>query len=271
VTANSSIISTTAFGGTFTTSDGTNQVRFGSYFNSIGTGNSYDGVIYTTSASGALYFLTGGSTTSKMLITSGGYTKSSNNGAYVNSTGAFHESNQNLNDGQIAVLRHSGNSSPIGLEIAFTGADPNNASNYMLGAYTTSGGFTWIYRIFSNGTVSARSDARWKKNIETTRSGYIDDLCKLRVVKYNWYNHQDDAPKELGLIAQEVEEVFPNLIQHDPVICKKQVEQKDGTLVEEEYQDGTSRSIKVSVLPYMLLKAIQEQQKQIEELKSKLS
>jgi hypothetical protein len=72
VTANSSIISTTAFGGTFTTSDGTNQVRFGSYFNSIGAGNSYDGVIYTTSASGALYFLTGGSTTSKMLITSGG-------------------------------------------------------------------------------------------------------------------------------------------------------------------------------------------------------
>jgi uncharacterized RDD family membrane protein YckC len=204
-------------------------------------------------------------------ITSGGYTKSSNNGVYVNSTGAFHESNQNLNDGQIAVMRHSGNSSPIGLEIAFTGADPNNASNYMLGAYTTSGGFTWIYRIFSNGTVSARSDARWKKNIETTRSGYIDDLCKLRVVKYNWYNHQDDSPKELGLIAQEVEEVFPNLIQHDPVICKKQVEQKDGTFVEEEYQDGTSRSIKVSVLPYMLLKAIQEQQKQIEELKSKLS
>ena len=208
--------------------------------------------------------------TERMRITSGGYTKSSNNGVYVNSTGAFHESNQNLNDGQIAVMRHSGNSSPIGLEIAFTGADPNNASNYMLGAYTTSGGFTWIYRIFSNGTVSARSDARWKKNIETTRSGYIDDLCKLRVVKYNWYNHQDDAPKELGLIAQEVEEVFPNLIQHDPVICKKQVEQKDGTFVEEEYQDGTSRSIKVSVLPYMLLKAIQEQQKQIEELKSKL-
>jgi len=72
LTANSSIISTTAFGGTFTTSDGTNQVRFGSYFNSIGAGNSYDGVIYTTSASGALYFLTGGSTTAKMLIASGG-------------------------------------------------------------------------------------------------------------------------------------------------------------------------------------------------------
>jgi hypothetical protein len=208
--------------------------------------------------------------TERMRITSGGYTKSSNNNAYVNSTGPFHETNQDLNSGQIAVLRHSGNSSPIGLEIAFTGADPNNASNYMLGAYTTSGGFTWIYRIFSNGTVSARSDARWKKNIETTRSGYIEDLCKLRVVKYNWYNHQDDAPKELGLIAQEVEEVFPNLIQIDPVIAKKEVEQEDGTIIEEEFEDGVSRSIKTSVLPFMLLKAMQEQQAQIQELKTEI-
>ena len=109
-----------------------------------------------------------------------------------------------------------------------------------------------------------------EKNIETTRSGYIDDLCKLRVVKYNWYNHQDDSPKELGLIAQEVEQVFPNLIQHDTVISKREVEQEDGTFVEEEFEDGTSRSIKVRVLPIMLLKAIQEQQEQITELKKEI-
>ena len=91
-------------------------------------------------------------------------------------------------------------------------------------------------------------------------------MCKLRVVKYNWYNHEDDAPKELGLIAQEVEEVFPNLINIEPIIAKREVEQEDGTIIEEEFEDGVSRSVKVSVLPIMLLKAIQEQQEQIKEL-----
>jgi hypothetical protein len=234
---------------------------------------------FTTNASGTntgggyLTFHTktdGGSTGERMRITSGGYLKAANNGGYNNATGTFHELTQNLNGSSSAILTHGGTSDPYGLEVNFTGHDPNNATNYMFGAYKTSGGFVWIYRIFSNGTVSARSDARWKKNIETTRNGYIDDLCKLRVVKYNWYNHEDDAPKELGLIAQEVEEVFPNLIQIDPVIAKREVEQEDGTIIEEEFEDGVSRSIKTSVLPFMLLKAIQEQQAQIEELKTEI-
>ena len=236
------------------------------------------GLLVGVDAAGLPRIFTGGAndisfwtnSTGRMRITSGGYFKASNNGSYVNSTGAFHELNQNVGAGQVAVFRNSATSSPQGIEIAFTGADPNDTGSYMLGAYTTSGGFTWIYRIFSNGTVSARSDARWKKNIETTRNGYIDDLCKLRVVKYNWYNHEDDAPKELGLIAQEVEEVFPNLIQIDPVISKREVEQEDGTIIEEEFEDGVSRSIKTSVLPFMLLKAMQEQQEQIKELQAQI-
>jgi hypothetical protein len=224
--------------------------------------NGFDGVSICTGAN---------TRQERMRITSGGYLKASNTGTYVNSTGTFHELNQNVGAGQIAVFRNSATSSPQGLEIAFSGADPNDTGSYMFGSYSTSPSFVWIYRIFSNGTVSARSDSRWKKNIETTRSGYIEDLCKLRVVKYNWYNHQDDAPKELGLIAQEVEEVFPNLIQIDPVIAKREVEQENGTIIEEEYEDGVSRSIKTSVLPFMLLKAIQEQQVQIEELKTEIN
>jgi hypothetical protein len=72
VTANSSFISNTAFGGTFRASDGTNEVRFGSYYNTIGSGNSYDGVIYTTNALSSLSFLTGGSTFARMFINSSG-------------------------------------------------------------------------------------------------------------------------------------------------------------------------------------------------------
>ena len=211
--------------------------------------------------------LLNGTNTERMRITSGGYLKVSNDGTYAAPTGPYHEIIQTATDNSIGIAANTA-ASPYGLEIAFRGADPNNTTNYMLGLYTTNPSFVWIYRIWSNGTVSARSDARWKKNITTTRDGYLEDLCKLRVVKYNWYNNEDDAPKELGLIAQEVEEVFPNLVQYDKVTTKKQIEQEDGSFIEQEVEDGESRSVKTSVLPYMLLKGLQEANDKIENLQS---
>jgi hypothetical protein len=222
---------------------------------------------------GFLGFLTGdsaGTFSERMRITSGGYTKMTNSGSYNSAGGTYHEMVQNLNNYQSATISHTG-TNPYGLEINFANTDPNNATNWGLGFYSALPSFVWIYRIYSNGTVAARSDARWKKNIETTRNGYLEDLCKLRVVKYNWYNHEEYAPKELGLIAQEVEEVFPNLISYDKVTTKKQVEQEDGTFIEEEFEDGESRSVKISVLPFMLLKALQEANSKIEELNERLN
>jgi hypothetical protein len=99
--------------------------------------------------------------------------------------------------------------------------------------------------LYGNGTTSYSSDQRLKKNIETTRNGYLEDLAKLRVVKFNWNVAPEGTPKELGLIAQEVEQVFPGLVQNDanPVT---------------EGDDTVYKQLKQSVLPYMLLKAIQE-------------
>jgi hypothetical protein len=206
-----------------------------------------------------------GSPTERMRITSGGYLKVGGN-----SGSTAHEFFGSINNYQIATNVHTG-SIPYGIEVNFANADPNNATNWGLGFYAASPSFVWIYRIYSNGTVANRSDARWKKNIETTRNGYLEDLCKLRVVKYNWYNQEENTPKELGLIAQEVEEVFPNLVQYDKVTTKKQVQQEDGTFIEQEVEDGESRSVKISVLPFMLLKALQEANVKIEELSAKVS
>jgi hypothetical protein len=99
--------------------------------------------------------------------------------------------------------------------------------------------------LYGNGTTSYSSDQRLKKNIETTRDGYLEDLARLRVVKFNWNVAAEGAPKELGLIAQEVEQVFPGLVQDDanPVT---------------EGDDTVYKQLKQSVLPFMLLKAIQE-------------
>jgi hypothetical protein len=125
---------------------------------------------------------------------------------------------------------------------SFLQPNGNNTSTYhFLG--TTSGVGSWY--LYGNGTSSWSSDSRLKKNIETTRDGYLDDVCKLRVVKYNWKNDADGSPRELGLIAQEVEQIFPGLVQDGLEPLSKD----DQTLY---------KQLKGSVLPFMLLKAIQE-------------
>ena len=100
------------------------------------------------------------------------------------------------------------------------------------------------FYLLGNGTQTFTSDENAKKNIETTRDGYLEDLAKLRVVKYNWKEQEDGEDKELGLIAQEVEKVFPRLVMND---IDPQIEEKD-----------KKKMIKTTVLPFMLLKAVQE-------------
>ena len=68
----------------------------------------------------------------------------------------------------------------------------------------------------STGTLSVQnvtttSDLRKKTNIESLNNF---DLDKLRPVQYNWRN-RIDGKKHFGFIAQEIEEVYPNLIKID--------------------------------------------------------
>jgi len=56
----------------------------------------------------------------------------------------------------------------------------------------------------------ATSDKTLKENIVDARTNYLDDLNKLRVVNYNRIGK---TKKELGFIAQEVEEVFPSVVE----------------------------------------------------------
>jgi hypothetical protein len=162
----------------------------------------------------------------------------------VNSTGQY-----------VCWMNQSTNTS--GFHVLRLGLNPNNnnTSSYFLHGNTNTVGNWFLY---GNGTMSFSSDQRLKKNIETTRDGYVEDLCRLRVVKYNWRNDDNSTPKELGLIAQEVAEVFPNLVLDDQV----GVSEDDST----HY-----KSLKYSVLPFMLLKAIQEQQALITTLTARIT
>jgi hypothetical protein len=130
------------------------------------------------------------------------------------------------------------------------GTNANNTTSWHFVGVTADINAWFLY---GNGTTSYSSDRRLKKNIETTRDGYLEDLMKLRVVKYNWHNSEDGTPRELGLIAQEVEEVFPGLIQEHEM---KNV--------------GVRKNIKHSVMEFIVIKAIQELKQEVETLKEEL-
>jgi hypothetical protein len=117
-------------------------------------------------------------------------------------------------------------------------AGNNTAGVYLVNCLTASQ--TAVFRIYGNGTYGTVSDVNLKKNIETSR-GYLDDLLQLRVVKYNWKTQEDTDAKELGFIAQEVEQVFPSMIESST---------REG--------EETNKLIKQPVLIPMLVKAIQE-------------
>jgi hypothetical protein len=104
-------------------------------------------------------------------------------------------------------------------------------------AFATNGSVT-------NGTGSygTISDITLKENI-IDATPKLENINRLKVRNFNFIG---DNFKQIGFVAQEIEEVFPNMVDTDPKGIK---------------------SVKTTILIPMLVKAIQEQQAQIEELK----
>lgn len=90
------------------------------------------------------------------------------------------------------------------------------------------------------------SDRRFKEGIETL-DGSLDKLLRLDGVSFRW---KQDGRQDIGVIAQDVEEVFPELVKTDPMTGFKSVQY--GNLVAP------------------LIEAIKEQQKEIETLKAEV-
>jgi hypothetical protein len=98
----------------------------------------------------------------------------------------------------------------------------------------------------SNNSYGALSDVKLKENI-VDASPKLDKLTQVRVVNYNLKTDPDQ--KLLGVIAQELEQIFPGMVEESP---DRDAEGNDlGT---------TTKSVKYSVFVPMLIKAIQEQQ-----------
>jgi hypothetical protein len=223
------------------------------HINITGTQTSYNQSysigIPTSSKDLRFYDLTAGA--ERMRITSGGFLKVSNTGDYIGSTSAYHEFLSTTNGFDTIGITHRG-SNPYGISLYFNNTAPNNTTNYFLLCYDTSNTKAFIYSNGSmynrTGTYGPISDVKLKENIVDATSK-LDDILKLKVRNFNFID-DETKQKQIGFIAQEFEEVFPTMVDNNTG--------KEG---------DSFKAIKTSVLIPMLVKAIQEQQAQIEELK----
>jgi hypothetical protein len=125
--------------------------------------------------------------------------------------------------------------------------------------YNQSGGATEEFRMETDGDFHAKqdvvafsttpSDKRLKTNIKDINYG-LNTIMSLNPKQYDW---KEDNRHDIGFIAQEVEEVIPEIVKD-----KKHFDKEIKTL---DYEKLTA----------VLIKAVQEQQEQINELKEKLN
>ena len=105
------------------------------------------------------------------------------------------------------------------------------------------------------------SDVRLKRNIETVTYG-LDKVLALNPVKYNWisgFSQSEETKTLLGFIAQEVQNVIPEAVESFS---------NGGTIViGDSVIENPLRVSEKFIIP-VLVKAIQELQAQITELKN---
>ena len=142
----------------------------------------------------------------------------------------------------IANLFHDGNDADYhGLRVQ-AGADDASGTTYYLDAYDGDGtSIGYLANVSDTFGVTTVSDIRTKVNVVNTTLNGLEIINNLRVVDFN-RSQNPDGPLHYGFVAQEVQAVFPYMVNEGP----------DGML-----------GIQKDLLIPILTKAIQEQQSKL--------
>jgi hypothetical protein len=205
------------------------------YYWEIGRDNQTTGDFIFSNASG-------GAKTERMRINSSGNLLVGTTSAYASGATPHLFVSANTSGAYVAVFKNA-NATP-GCLILDLSADPNNSSD----TYIATGQNR--FKVLSNGNVQntnnsygAISDVKLKENI-VDASPKLTDLMQVKVRNYNLIG---ETTKQIGVVAQELETVFPSMVDES---FDRDAEGNDlGT---------TTKSVKYSVFVPMLIKAIQE-------------
>ena len=154
--------------------------------------------------------------------------------------------------GSTITLTNAGVTSAVaGTGVSVSGA--TGAVTFSIGQAVATTSAVTFASVSATGDVIAysSSDRRLKDNIKNIENP-IEKVQQLNGVTWEWNSNADELQQSLptvGVIAQEVEEVLPQLV-HD--------------------RENGYKGVDYAKLTGLLIEAIKEQQKQIDELKSKL-
>jgi len=205
-----------------------------------------------------------GGTTEFMRVTGTGYTKLTDDGDTTWQGYNFHAITQSrASEPTVMIYNDNTGGNNFGVNVIHRSSGSGTTGRFFFGG--TSNGSTEKIKIYTNGSIENAtnsygqlSDLKLKENVVDATSK-LDDIMKVKIKNFNYIG---DDLKQLGVIAQELEEVFPGLVYDTP----------DSTITnKKEVFTGTStKGVKYSIFVPMLVKAMQEQQVIIEDLKSRL-
>jgi hypothetical protein len=207
------------------------------------------GTEYTVVDTGNISSYTAGNANSISAAVGGSYTWTNiqyfltNNGGYLGSTDSSKLQAYSTGNNSAFMSFHKSSHYAVNF-----GLDADNVMR--IGGWSASAN-RWQLDMSGNmtvaGDVTAYSDARIKENVVTVEDA-IDRVQKMRGVFYN-RTDSDDKKRKVGVIAQEMMEVLPEVVNQD--------------------NDGMY-NVSYGNIVGVLIEAIKEQQLQIEKLQNKL-
>ena len=181
-----------------------------------------------------------------MRITSGGHILFGNTSASLTSGLGF----KYIDDAIAPYIGLVGNSSSSTGNTNYHYYNTNASYNGFRFYIANNGG---IYNFAANNVNL--SDERVKHNIENSGK-YLDKICSIPVRLFNYKDEPEGTNKNLGVIAQEVEAIAPELVNNDGF--------------GETPEDGIElKTVYSTDMMYALMKSIQELKAEIEILKNK--
>jgi hypothetical protein len=207
------------------------------------------GVIFWNSMPSGTAGTAGGAETVRMALTNTGSL-----GLNVQPNGTGQLQFQNVLDNRKIVMWENANTT-----IDFYGFGINSGTlRYQVpgvgNVHSFYAGNTVLLNLFSNGNATLTgvltqlSDARLKENIIPINST-INDIKKINAYTYYWKDQKRDRDQQIGLLSQEVERVYPQLIKKD---------------------SAGLMSVNYSGFVPLLIKSVQEQQQMIDNMQKRM-
>jgi hypothetical protein len=161
-----------------------------------------------------------------------------------------------------AIFENAHAVTPFGVQVRFSGADPNNQTAYMFSGYGHNGSsLINRFAVMSNGGIRNYqtnnvdlSDERVKTDIQPLGSMW-DKLKAIEIVGFK-YTDQTHERSNIGVIAQQVQSVAPEFV--------------DDSSWDDERFDEPLKSVFSNDLHNATIKALQEAMDRIETLEAKV-